>query len=156
VFASAVLLMVFVAIGWLVDGVVEIAVALAGADDPLRRWRLTAGVHYVAAAVVVLVWPALSLKTFLSVGAVALIVIGVAQVAVTIGSARAARTHANPPRRRSAIGPTPMLTFASEDVQRRHRSSGAGRCRAATLGGRPGPEITENWKPSRRTNHTEL
>jgi uncharacterized membrane protein HdeD (DUF308 family) len=94
VFASAVLLMVFVAIGWIFDGVVEIAVALAGADDPLRRWRITAGVLYLAAAVVVLVWPALSLKTFLSVGAVALIVIGVAQVAVTIGSARAARTHA--------------------------------------------------------------
>jgi uncharacterized membrane protein HdeD (DUF308 family) len=96
VFASAVLLMVFVAIGWLFDGMVEIAVALAGADDPLRRWRITAGVFYVVAAVLVLVWPALSLKTFLSVGAVALMVIGVAQVAVTIGSARAARTHANP------------------------------------------------------------
>jgi uncharacterized membrane protein HdeD (DUF308 family) len=96
VFASAVLLMVFVAIGWIFDGVVEIAVALAGAEDPLRRWRITAGVLYVATAVVVLVWPALSLKAFLSVGAVALIVIGVAQVAITIGSARAARTHANP------------------------------------------------------------
>ena len=94
VFASAVLLMVFVAIGWIFDGMAEMAAALAGADDPLRRWRITAGVLYVAAAVVVLVWPALSLKTFLSVGAVALIVIGVAHVAVTIGSARAARNDA--------------------------------------------------------------
>jgi hypothetical protein len=112
VFASAVLLMVFVGIGWIFDGMAEMAAALAGADDPLRRWRITAGVLYVAAAVVVLVWPALSLKTFLSVGAVALIVIGVAHVALTIGSARAARKSHDPrPRRRNAVSLEPVRAF---------------------------------------------
>lgn len=91
VLASAVLLIVFVAIGWLLDGIIEVAAALAGPDDPLRVWRLTAGAVYLVAGVVVLIWPALSLRVFLVVGAVALIVVGLAQAAVSFGAARAAR-----------------------------------------------------------------
>jgi uncharacterized membrane protein HdeD (DUF308 family) len=89
--ASAVVLVLFVAIGWLLDGIVEIAAGVTGTDDPMRAWRIAVGVMYVLTAVIVLVWPALSLRTFLSVGAVALIVIGVAQVALSIGEARTSR-----------------------------------------------------------------
>ncbi|GID25535.1 HdeD family acid-resistance protein [Paractinoplanes brasiliensis] len=94
VLASAVLLIVFVAIGWLLDGIIELSSALAGAQDPLRMWRAAAGAVYLLAGVVVLVWPALSLRVFLVVGAVALIVVGIAQAAVSLGLARAARRPA--------------------------------------------------------------
>ena len=95
-FASAVVLVLFVAIGWLLDGIIEIAAGVTGTDDPMRAWRIAVGVMYVLTAVIVLVWPALSLQTFLAVGAVALIVIGVAQVALSIGEARTSRLPAEP------------------------------------------------------------
>ena len=57
VFASAVLLVVFVAIGWLLDGIIEIAAALLGPEDPVRTGRIAAGLLYFVAATVVLIWP---------------------------------------------------------------------------------------------------
>jgi uncharacterized membrane protein HdeD (DUF308 family) len=95
-FASAVVLVLFVAIGWLLDGMIEIAAGLTGTDDPMRAWRVGVGLLYLITAALVLVWPALSLRTFLSVGAVALIVIGVAQVAMSIGEARTSHLPADP------------------------------------------------------------
>jgi uncharacterized membrane protein HdeD (DUF308 family) len=89
--ASAVLLILIVAIGWLLEGVVEIAAGVLGANDPTRKWRIADGVLSAGAAIIILVWPALSLRTFLALGAVLLIVVGLAQIALSIGTARATR-----------------------------------------------------------------
>jgi uncharacterized membrane protein HdeD (DUF308 family) len=89
--ASAVLLILIVAIGWLLEGVVEIAAGVLGADDRTRKWRIADGVLSAGAAIVILIWPALSLRTFLAVGAVLLIVVGLAQIVLSIGTARATR-----------------------------------------------------------------
>lgn len=97
IFASAILLVLFIAIGWLLEGVGEVAIAVMGTDDPIRRWRLATGALHVVAAVVVLIWPALSLTTFLAVGAVILIAFGIAELAVSIGWARAGRSAAGRP-----------------------------------------------------------
>jgi uncharacterized membrane protein HdeD (DUF308 family) len=89
--ASAVLLILIVAIGWLLEGVVEIAAGVLGANDPTRKWRIADGVLSAGAAIIILVWPALSLRTFLALGAVLLILVGLAQIALSIGTARATR-----------------------------------------------------------------
>lgn len=88
---SAVLLVLIVAIGWLLEGIVEIAAGVLGANDPIRKWRIADGVLSAGAAIIILVWPALSLRTFLALGAVLLIVVGLAQIALSIGTARATR-----------------------------------------------------------------
>lgn len=79
--ASAVLMMLVVSIGWLLDGAV--AVALGIVDRASRRvWRIGVGVALTMAAYVVLLWPALSLETFVPIGAILLIMTGVGEVAL--------------------------------------------------------------------------
>jgi uncharacterized membrane protein HdeD (DUF308 family) len=97
VFASAVLLIVFVGIGWLLQGLTEILLGVAGKEDPLRGWRIAAGVAYVVAAIVILVWPAPTLNTFVWVGGVALVVFGIAHIVEGIGDVRMARSVLPPP-----------------------------------------------------------
>jgi uncharacterized membrane protein HdeD (DUF308 family) len=91
VFASAVLLIVSVGIGWLIGGLTEIIVGVAGTEDPLRGWRIAGGIAYVLAALVVLVWPAPTLNTLVWVGGVVLIVFGIAHIVEGIGDVRATR-----------------------------------------------------------------
>jgi uncharacterized membrane protein HdeD (DUF308 family) len=94
VFASAVLLVVFVGIGWLLEGLTEIMLGVAGKEDPWRAWRIAAGVAYVVAAIVVLVWPAPTLNAFVWVGGIVLLVFGIAHVLEGIGDVRATRSDA--------------------------------------------------------------
>jgi uncharacterized membrane protein HdeD (DUF308 family) len=91
VLRSVVLLVIVVAIGWLLDGITEIVLAVTSPDDPVRGWRLGAGVAYVLAAVVALIWPKLTLAAFVVFGGVVLLVVGLALIAVAIGSGRALR-----------------------------------------------------------------
>jgi uncharacterized membrane protein HdeD (DUF308 family) len=88
VIGSAILLVLIVAIGWLLDGVLELIGGLGGRGDPGRAWRIAAGALSVVAAVAVLVWPELTLATFVAVGAIVLIVAGIVQIAGAVGSLR--------------------------------------------------------------------
>jgi uncharacterized membrane protein HdeD (DUF308 family) len=96
---SAVLLVLVIGIGWLLDGLMELFLGLSrGTADADRGWRIAAGLAYVLAALAVLAWPKLSLSTFLAVGALFLIIVGVAQVAGAVVAARGAqaRGHEGP------------------------------------------------------------
>jgi len=92
--ASAVLLVLVVGTGWLLDGVTELALGLAAGRDPLQGWRLGIGVAAVLASVAVLVWPVLTLDAFVGIAAVFFVVIGSAEIAVALA---ALRRHAGAP-----------------------------------------------------------
>lgn len=85
---SAILLVLIVGIGWLLDGLVELFLGLGGLGEPGRGWRVAASVAYLLAAIAVLVWPELSLATFLTVGAIILIVLGCTHVVGAVASLR--------------------------------------------------------------------
>ncbi|HYN96635.1 MAG TPA: DUF308 domain-containing protein [Pilimelia sp.] len=86
---SALLLVFIIGVGWLLDGLGELVLAAGGGrDDPGRGWRVAAGVGSVVAAFVVFVWPELTLATFLAIGALILIIVGVVQ---TVGAIAASR-----------------------------------------------------------------
>lgn len=86
--ASAVLLVLIVGIGWLLDGVTELALGLAGGRDPLRGWRFGIGVAAVLASVAVMLWPVLSLDSFVAIAAVFFVVIGAAEIAAAVSALR--------------------------------------------------------------------
>ncbi|GAB1642213.1 HdeD family acid-resistance protein [Krasilnikovia sp. MM14-A1259] len=89
--ASLALLLVIVAIGWLLDGLVQIFMAIGRSAEGARGWRITSGVIMVLGAVAVLVWPHIGLATFVFVGATILVFVGIAQVVIAIAGMRAAR-----------------------------------------------------------------
>jgi uncharacterized membrane protein HdeD (DUF308 family) len=91
---SLVLLVFLIGVGWLIEGLIELihAIGARGEADPGesgRGVRISAGVLSIAAALVVLIWPQLTLATFLAIGAILLIVAGIAQVAGGIAGLRA-------------------------------------------------------------------
>jgi uncharacterized membrane protein HdeD (DUF308 family) len=104
VLTSAVLLVLFVGIGWLLDGLVEIMLGVVGKRDPLRGWRIGAGVAFVAAGVVVLTRPAPTLDAFVWLGGIVLLVVGIAQALEAIWAARAARSKASRVGGSAAVG----------------------------------------------------
>ena len=81
---SVKLLLIVVAVGWLLDGFAELFLSIWDRGTAGRGWRITAGLGSIVAALVVLVWPELTLATFLAVGAIILIVVGVAQVVASL------------------------------------------------------------------------
>jgi uncharacterized membrane protein HdeD (DUF308 family) len=83
---SVKLLLVVVAVGWLLDGLTELFLGIGDRGAAGRGWRITAGLGSIVAALVVLVWPQLTLATFLAVGAIILVVVGVAQVVASLRS----------------------------------------------------------------------
>lgn len=85
---SVALLLVIVAIGWLLDGLAEIFLAI-GAGGPGKGWQITLGLGTVLAAVALLVWPGLGLTAFLFIGATTLVFIGICLTFVAIAGLRA-------------------------------------------------------------------
>jgi uncharacterized membrane protein HdeD (DUF308 family) len=91
---SLVLLVFLIGVGWLIEGLIELIQALGARGEPApgesgRGGRIAAGVVSIAAALVVLIWPDLTLATFLAIGAILLIVAGIAQIAGGIAGLRA-------------------------------------------------------------------
>jgi uncharacterized membrane protein HdeD (DUF308 family) len=89
--ASVVLLLVIVAIGWLLDGLAEIFLAVGDTGETGGRWHYVTGLAQVLAAVAVLVWPKLGLTAFVAIGATVLLFVGLGQVVVGFAGLRAAR-----------------------------------------------------------------
>ncbi|RZU49439.1 uncharacterized membrane protein HdeD (DUF308 family) [Krasilnikovia cinnamomea] len=90
--ASLALLLVIVAIGWLLDGLVQIFMAVGRYAEGGKGWRIASGLIMVLGAVAVLVWPKIGLATFVFVGATILVFVGIAQIVSAIAGMRAART----------------------------------------------------------------
>ncbi|GAA3383631.1 HdeD family acid-resistance protein [Cryptosporangium minutisporangium] len=84
---SLALLLVIVAIGWLLDGLAAIVLAV-GSGGPAKGWRIALGVGAMIASIALLVWPGLSLTAFLYIGATTLIVLGVGLTYVAIAALR--------------------------------------------------------------------
>ncbi|GLW34912.1 HdeD family acid-resistance protein [Actinoplanes regularis] len=82
------LLVVFVALGWLLDGLAEIFIAI-GDRRAGSGWRIALGLCVTLAAVAVLVWPGLGMATFLLFGATTLCFVGICGIVLGIAGLRA-------------------------------------------------------------------
>lgn len=79
--ASLALLVTLVGLMWLIGGILE-TISAFGGRGAFRAWHVTLGLVSIVAAVVVLVWPQLSLVTFVYITGIWLVVIGLVQVAM--------------------------------------------------------------------------
>jgi uncharacterized membrane protein HdeD (DUF308 family) len=91
---SLVLLVFLIGVGWLIEGLIELIHAVGARGEAVpgesgRGGRITAGVLSMAAALVVLIWPELTLATFLAIGAILLILAGIAQIVGGVAGLRA-------------------------------------------------------------------
>jgi uncharacterized membrane protein HdeD (DUF308 family) len=89
--ASLGLMLVLVAIGWMLDGLAEIFVAL-GAGREGGGWRIALGLVAVLAGIAILVWPGIGLGAFLFIGATSVVFVGLLLVITAISGLRGART----------------------------------------------------------------
>jgi len=89
---SVVLLLVVVAIGWLLDGLVELFLTLGRRDEPGGGWRIGTGLAGVLGAIALLAWPKAGLAVFVGVGATVLAFVGIGQVIGAITALRATHT----------------------------------------------------------------
>jgi uncharacterized membrane protein HdeD (DUF308 family) len=87
---SVALLLVIVAIGWLLDGLAEIFLAV-GSGGPGNGWRIAFGLGAVLAAITLLVWPGLGLTAFLFIGSTTLVFVGICLVFLAITGLRTRR-----------------------------------------------------------------
>lgn len=81
---------------WLISGVIETVAAIAGGPAPHRGWRIAMGLVSVAAGVLVLMYPGISLGTFVLVLGIWLVVYG----AIAVVSAFRLRSASNALRTR--------------------------------------------------------
>ncbi|MEU4691512.1 DUF308 domain-containing protein [Actinoplanes sp. NPDC023714] len=87
---SLALLLVVVAIGWMLDGLAEIFVAIGSGRDG-GGWRIALGIVALLAGVAILVWPSLGLTAFLLIGATTVVFIGLLLVIAGITGLRSPR-----------------------------------------------------------------
>jgi uncharacterized membrane protein HdeD (DUF308 family) len=87
---SVVLLLVVVAIGWLLDGLVELFLTLGWREEPGDGWRIGAGVAGVVGAIALLAWPEAGLAVFVGIGTTLLAFVGIGQVISAVAALREA------------------------------------------------------------------
>jgi uncharacterized membrane protein HdeD (DUF308 family) len=80
-----------VGIGWILGGITDLAFGAVAEGDPLRGWRFGIGVAAVLAAIAVLVWPALTLASFVTIAAIFFVVISTAEISVACWGLRRRR-----------------------------------------------------------------
>jgi uncharacterized membrane protein HdeD (DUF308 family) len=73
---------------WLLSGIVELISAFGGPRGGVRWWRVALGALSIVAALVVLVWPDLTLITLVYLTGIWLIVMGVIQVGMVVWARR--------------------------------------------------------------------
>jgi len=88
---SVVLLVVVIAVGWLLDGVVELLIAAGSPAETRAGWRFGMALATILGAIAVLVWPRIGLATFITIGATVLIIVGIGQVVGVTAGRRSAR-----------------------------------------------------------------
>jgi uncharacterized membrane protein HdeD (DUF308 family) len=73
---------------WLISGIVELISAFTGPGGGYRWWRVALGALSIVAALVILVWPGLTLVTLIYLTGIWLIVIGLIQVGMVVWARR--------------------------------------------------------------------
>ena len=87
--ASLAVIVTVIGLMWLISGIVELLSAFTGPGGGLRWWRVALGALSIIAALIVLVWPELSLVTLVYITGAWLVVMGVIQVGMVIWARRA-------------------------------------------------------------------
>jgi uncharacterized membrane protein HdeD (DUF308 family) len=87
------LLLLIVALGWLLDGLVELCLAAARRGQPGNGARVALGLVAALGAVALLVWPKLGLGAFILIGATILVFVGIGHLISAIAGLRADRAY---------------------------------------------------------------
>lgn len=85
---SVLLLVAVIAVGWLLDGLVELVMALGNPAGTRVGWWLGTALAMILGGLAVLVWPKIGLATFIAIGASVLIIVGVGHVVSAITGRR--------------------------------------------------------------------
>ncbi|MEV4701762.1 DUF308 domain-containing protein [Actinoplanes sp. NPDC049316] len=101
--ASLAVLLVLVAIGWLLDGLVQLFSAVGAGPQRGSSWQIATALLMVLGAITVLTWPEIGLRAFVFVGATVLVFTGIGMSIIAIAGLRhqarhpgGARTHQDP------------------------------------------------------------
>lgn len=95
VLLTLVALALILGIFWIVNGVVDIVVAIADRDLPRRGWRVALGALSIVAGLIALAYPDISLLALAWVAGVWLLVLGIVQIVISF-RLRAAGATAGP------------------------------------------------------------
>jgi uncharacterized membrane protein HdeD (DUF308 family) len=87
---SLITLVVLVALGWLVDGVMNLVIGIQNPTGE-RLWKIVMGIAFLLGAIVLLFNPALGLLTFVLLGGWILIAFGIVTLIAGIMGLRAAK-----------------------------------------------------------------
>jgi uncharacterized membrane protein HdeD (DUF308 family) len=90
--SSVALLLVVVAVGWLLDGLAQIFLAVGDSTKAGGGWSIGSGLIMILGAIALLVWPKVGLGAFIFVGSTVLIFVGAAQVISAVAGMRAGRS----------------------------------------------------------------
>jgi uncharacterized membrane protein HdeD (DUF308 family) len=85
---SLVVIATVIGLMWLLGGIVDLIAAFSGPGGGVRMWRIALGVLSIVAALIILVWPDLTLVTLVYISGVWLVVMGVLQVGMVIWARR--------------------------------------------------------------------
>jgi uncharacterized membrane protein HdeD (DUF308 family) len=89
---SVALLLVVVAVGWLLDGLVQIFLGIGDSTKAGDGWSIGSGLIMILGAIALLVWPKVGLGAFIFVGSTVLIFVGAAQVISAVAGMRTRRS----------------------------------------------------------------
>jgi uncharacterized membrane protein HdeD (DUF308 family) len=93
---SVALLLIIVALGWLLDGLVQLFLALGRPKEAGAGSGIATGLLMILGAVAILVWPKLGLGAFIGIAATVLVFVGAGQVISGVAGLRAERGSAHP------------------------------------------------------------
>jgi uncharacterized membrane protein HdeD (DUF308 family) len=91
---SLVLLLIVVALGWLLDGIVQIFLAVGRSGEAGGGWQIVTGLALLLGGVAVLVWPKFGLATFIAIGGTVLLLVGTGHVITAVAGLRSSRRAA--------------------------------------------------------------
>ena len=95
--ASLAVLVTVIGLMWLIGGIIDLISAFGGPGGGFRLWRIALGTLSIIGALVVLVWPDLSLVTLVYLSGAWLIIMGLLQVAMVLWARRTVSRAATSP-----------------------------------------------------------
>ena len=91
---SLTLLLIVVAFGWLLDGIVQIFLAVGRSGEAGGGWQIVTGLALLLGGVAILVWPKFGLGTFIAIGGTVLLLVGTGHVITAVAGLRSSRRRA--------------------------------------------------------------